>query len=40
MGPLGQGFLPLGLDEDDPTITAMAAAAIIELDETCKIPDR
>jgi hypothetical protein len=34
---LGGGSAPLGLEEDNPTIAAMA---VVELDGTCEIPER
>jgi hypothetical protein len=36
---LDGGFIPPGLDEDDPNMSTMVAAVAAELDGTCEIPD-
>jgi hypothetical protein len=37
---LGGGSIPLGVDEDDPAVTAVAATAVDEHDGTYEIPNR
>jgi hypothetical protein len=37
---LGKRSIPPGLDEDDPSVTAVAIAAADDLGGTCEIPGR